>query len=122
MHTLYIFAKSARMKSGCNYCKHIDGTNHPESCCPFVNSLYCSNCAIYGHNNRLCPDAQPKYIRLLNNDSYIIQYLNRHSVSCKRIKGKKLREIIEKYAEEKGRIIRYIRCPFIQVNYHNPLL
>lgn len=48
----------------CDRCKHIlrdFKIEHTVGTCPYLESLYCSSCAVYGHSRLRCPAKAPSY-------------------------------------------------------------
>lgn len=48
----------------CDRCKHIlkdFRIEHSPGTCPYIKSLYCSSCAVYGHSRLKCPAKPSSY-------------------------------------------------------------
>ena len=67
----------------CSICKDVlknFGIAHTEERCPLRTSLYCSNCATYGHRLQTCPDkpsilfTEPAYVEQLLPPSYLSEF------------------------------------------------
>lgn len=94
----------------CIYCS-MDG--HKSEYCIIVRGLYCSKCACFGHDYRICPDKYEKILQVLNNDVYIKSYLLSKSIPCNQLRGERLRQRLVEYSKSIGKEkVYWIRNPY----------
>jgi|LauGreDrversion4_2_1035121.scaffolds.fasta_scaffold13239_5 hypothetical protein len=84
--------------------------SHPEQKCPFRQSLFCSQCSVFGHLVTDCPEQKGKRLLLPDTDSDIRSYLHMTAgITVK--KGQSVKGVLKQYAKDKGLRLVYSSSP-----------
>jgi len=73
---------------------------HPDHKCPLRQSLFCSECSLFGHDLQACPEKMGKRLLVRDSDSEIRKKLQSLNIVIK--KGQPSKYILKQYVKEKG--------------------